>query len=91
MYQMLAGQFDPNDPRQAQIKEVLDTNAALISQLAYENFIEMQSRVENSDASRPSMAKAGVVSGNIDITAITISETPVVTEAASSNISTTGN
>jgi Flp pilus assembly pilin Flp len=84
MYEMLASQLNGTDPQTVQIKQVLDTNAALISQLAYKNFIEVQTRPENygGETGMIGPAKAGVVSGNIDITAITISETPVVTEAA---------
>ncbi len=92
-YEKLSAQLKSSEVEE--LKASVDTNAALISQLAYHNFVEMQMRPENGAASwRQGDAASKMVTADGTIAIETyqyeVAETPAVTEEASSELQDSG-
>ncbi len=92
-YERLSGQLGQStDPALAAVKETVDTNATLVSQLAYKNFVEMQTQRKNGAASSTERKaeEAVVKAADVDITEITVEETPPETRAAGQDLRNSG-
>ncbi len=96
-YNKLAGELPESDPRLTEIRKVIDVSSSLITQLAYENFIEPQSNFMNSKSKfyrdfykflREDATGKMVIADGVDITQITAEETPDETRKAGKKIET---
>ncbi len=86
IYIQLSTSLEGSDALVLQMKDTIDINASLISQLAKENFIQAQLDHDGYPSEVVATNNAMIAKSDIDITQITISETPGATEDAAKGI-----
>ncbi len=85
-YDSLMTSLTGSDALVLQMKDTIDVNSSLITQLANKNFIQAQLTYDGLPSEISATESATVRAKDIDITKITIDETPTVTEKAAKTI-----